>query len=136
MDLTLEGGLDFNSHKIPGVVEATVAVLASAGRPGLSNNRDQRVTGADAIRQNFNPINTKIDAVDIEKYTFRSQSLRQTISNYARWIRRVLPPIADEYATRLLSSGGVDYIDASDALTRRWKSIPIQLRYLLRQIRV
>ena len=80
---TLERGLNLDPHEIVRIVEPRRPSF-SAGNPVPSNDRDKRVTRADAIGQDIEPINAKVDIVDVEEDIVPLQSLHHAIMDCAR----------------------------------------------------
>lgn len=92
----LEGGLDLDSNKIIGIVDAPPIVLVR-GNPIPSDDRDERVASGDAFVQGLEPIDTGVD-IDIEKDVLAPHLLRDPIVNRARGERSLFAPTANEDA--------------------------------------
>ena len=94
-NVPLERSLNLDPDKIIRIVEATPIVFVCARNPVPSDDRHKRVASADAIREDVEPINTKIDVIDIKEDVFALQPLHHAIMDRTRGERRLFPPIAN-----------------------------------------
>src|SRR5271166_6628256 len=101
-NVAFERSLNLDPDKIIRIVETTPIV--GAGSPVPSDDRDKRVTSADAISQNVEPINAKVDIVDIEEDVFAVQQLHYAIMDCARGERGLFSSIANEDAAAHLDA--------------------------------
>jgi hypothetical protein len=103
-NVALERSLNLDPDEIVRIVEPAQTVLVGAGNPVPSNDRDERITRADAIGQDIEPINSKVDVVDVEEDVFALKPLHHAVMDRTRGERGLFPPIADEDAARHLDA--------------------------------
>jgi hypothetical protein len=93
--IALKRTLNFEPYKI---------IFVGAGDPVFSNDSDKRIAGADLFGKNLEPIEAKVDIVDIKKDVLAPDLLSNAVVNRARSERGFLPTIADEDAAQYLKS--------------------------------
>jgi hypothetical protein len=93
--IALKRTLNFEPYKI---------ILAGAGNPVFSNDSDERIAGPDLFGENLEPVDAKVDIVDIKKDVLAPDLLSDAVVNRARSERGFLATIADEDATQYLKS--------------------------------
>jgi hypothetical protein len=99
-NVAMKRRFDLDPDEIVGIVDPAQTVPVGAGNPVPSNDRDKRVTRANAFGQDAEPINAEVDVVDIEEDVFALQPLHETIVDCACGERGLFAPIANEHAAR------------------------------------
>jgi hypothetical protein len=72
--IALKCTLNFEPYKI---------ILVGAGDPVFSNDSDKRIAGTDLFGKNLEPIDAKVDIVDIKKDVLAPDLLRDAVVNRA-----------------------------------------------------
>jgi len=71
-NVALKRRFDLDPDEIVRIVEPAQPVLVGGGNPVPSDDGNERVTSADAISQDIEPVNAKVDVVDVEETLSRS----------------------------------------------------------------